>query len=237
MTASLQKTESVRDGLREVRFELQCAGERVPGLLFRPEHDEPTPLVLLQHPGTTSSEFVAGTAREWAQAHGWTCAGIDAPLHGRRDTVDPMALFAGRERLAPEVLAQFAAEVSATVDAIAATFAIDLGRLAYAGYSLGSMLGVTAITTDGRFGVAALCLVGEGLMGPATGPESVVPQLDRVAVRLVAKEQDGIVAPPATQALFDALPGEKDLVWLPGGHFQIGPDVAAAAEAWLEERL
>jgi len=40
-----------------------------------------------------------------------------------------------------------------------------------------------------------------------------------------------------TQALYATLPGERDLVWLPGGHFEIGPDVIDAAEAWMRAKL
>lgn len=231
--------ETRRDDLLEVRFALACA-ERVPGLLVRPaEVEGPTPLVFLQHPGTSRKDdpFVAAVARAWADRHGWPCVGLDAPLHGERDTVDPMRLWADRARFVAEVLPQFAAEVTAAIDAVAGAFHVDLGRLAYVGYSLGAMLGVNAIARDGRFRAASLCLVGEGLMGPATGPDSVVPLLTGTAIRLVAKEQDEVVPRAATQALFDALPGAKDLVLLPGGHFQIGADVIDAAGEWLLARL
>lgn len=238
--ADLQSTESVRDGLLTSRFSLTVAGERVPGLLIRPaEVSEPVPLVFLQHPGTSSKDapFVAGVAMEWASAYGWACVGLDAPLHGERDVVSPMALFADRTRLDASVLEAFAGEVSAVIDALSEEHPVDLARLAYVGYSLGSMLGVSAVALDGRFRAAAFTLIGEGLMGPATGPDSVVPKLGSVAVRLVAKEQDELIPSAATEALYEALPGEKDLVWLPGGHFAIGPDVVESAAEWLRERL
>jgi fermentation-respiration switch protein FrsA (DUF1100 family) len=56
-------------------------------------------------------------------------------------------------------------------------------------------------------------------------------------VRIVGKEQDELIPRSATEALYDALPGMKDIVWLPGGHFEIGPDVVKAAGDWLKERL
>jgi predicted esterase len=239
MTALRTSGEQTRDGLLETRFSLDLH-ERVPGLLIRPSgRAEPTPLVVVQHPGTDSKDgpFVGGPARFWAREYGWTCVGIDAPLHGERDVVDPMRLFAGRTRLDTDVLEQFATEISATIDAVAAAHPVDLDRLGYVGYSLGAMLGVTAVARDGRFRAASLCLVGEGLMGPATGPDSVVPLLAKVAVRVVAKEQDEIVPRAATEALYAALPGEKDLVWLPGGHFAIGSDVIDAAGVWLTAHL
>ena len=41
----------------------------------------------------------------------------------------------------------------------------------------------------------------------------------------------------STEGLYNALPGEKDLVWCPGGHYDIGPDVIRAAEQWLKAKL
>jgi predicted esterase len=65
----------------------------------------------------------------------------------------------------------------------------------------------------------------------------VVPQLAAVAVRIVAKTADELIPRERTEALYDALPGEKDIVWLPGGHFEIGNDVIDAAGSWLAAHL
>jgi len=225
--------------LREVQFSFDLDGECVPGLLYLPNEPQGSlPLVLIQHPGMGSKDdyFVTEPARAWAR-RGWACAGIDAPLHGDRATHDPMAIFRDRSRY-PAVLAQFAAELSATIDHLAADYPIDLSRLGFVGFSLGSMLGVRAVARDGRFKAAAFCLVGEGgLVGQVQGPESAVAGMDGVAVRIVGKRDDELIPRAATDALYDALPGPKDIVWLPGGHFEIGPDVIRAAGDWLRDHL
>lgn len=225
--------------LREVRYSLDVQGETVPGLLVLPSNEEgPLPLVFLQHPATSSKDdyFVRDVALRWAQ-RGWACTGIDAPLHGERTTYDPMRLFRDRSRY-PEVVAQFATELSATIDALAEQFPVDLSRLAYIGYSMGSMLGIPAVARDGRFRAAAFCLVGEGgMVGPSSGADSVLPGLKNVAVRIVGKVSDELIPRDATLALYNALPGKKDIVWLPGGHFEIGPDVISAAEDWIRKNL
>lgn len=239
MTQAQFAATVVADGLAEVRFSLVVDGERVPGALFMPSDlDEPAPLVFIQHPGTGSKDdyFVREPSMLWAR-RGWICVGIDAPLHGDRDEHDPMRLFRDRERM-PDIAAQFAREVSAVIDAVAEQYPVDPGRIGYAGYSMGAMLGVPAVASDGRFRAAAFCLVGEGgFVGPATGDQSVVPGLREVAVRIVGKTDDELIPRERTEALFDALPGEKDIVWLPGGHYEIGPDVINAAGSWLAERL
>jgi fermentation-respiration switch protein FrsA (DUF1100 family) len=103
---------------------------------------------------------------------------------------------------------------------------------------MGSMLGLPAVAIDGRFKAAVFCLVGEGgLAGAASGSTSYVAKLGRVAVRVVGKTHDELIPRESTEALYEALPGDKDIVWLPGGHFEIGPDVIKAAGEWLKEHL
>lgn len=237
--SGLTRRERLYAELREVRFSLEVAGERVPGLMFLPPEPEgPLPLVLIQHPATSTKDdyFVEEPAKAWAK-RGWACAGLDAPLHGERTVHDPMAIFRDRGRF-PDIAAQFAAEVTAAIDTLAEAYPLDLSRLGFVGYSMGSMLGIPAVAADGRFKAAAFCLVGEGgLAGPASGPGSHVGGLAGVAVRILGKTNDELIPRQATESLYEALTGVKDLVWLPGGHFEIGPDVIRAAGDWLKEHL
>lgn len=239
MASPLQVSDQLIEELRESRFNLRVGSEDVPGLLVLPASpEEPLPLVFLQHPGTSSKDdyFVRDVALDWAK-RGWACGGIDAPLHGDRSNHDPMRLFRQPERY-PEIRTQFAAEISAVIDAIGETYPVDLSRIGYVGFSLGSMLGVPAVARDGRFKAAAFCLVGEGgLVGAVQGPEADVPKLETTAVRIVGKLNDELIPRAATEALYNALPAEKDIVWLPGGHFEIGPDVIRAASDWMRAHL
>lgn len=239
MVNALKTHENAMGNLREVQFWFHEGTEHVPGLLYLPaEHPEPMPLVLIQHPGMGSKEdyFVAEVARSWAR-RGWICAGLDAPLHGERSSADPMSLFRNPEKY-PEIRAQFAAEVHSMLDLLAGTFPVDMERLGFVGYSMGSMLGVPAVARDGRFKAAAFCLVGEGgLVGAADGPDSDVAKLSNVAVRVVGKLQDQLIPRERTEALYAAIPGEKDIRWLPGTHFEIGPDVIKLAEEWMLAKL
>jgi dienelactone hydrolase len=233
------RNERETGDLVEVAFDVDAAGEAAPGVLFYVESEEPQPLVIIQHPATSSKDdyFVRDVAIAWAR-RGWACAGLDAPLHGERATYDPMSVLRDRERFGA-ISAQFAKEISAAIDGIAGHLDIDLGRLGYVGYSMGSMLGLGAVAADGRFKTAAFCLIGEGgMVGSASDAASPVQRLGNTAVRIVAKQQDEFFSKASTEALFNALPGEtKDLLWLPGGHFEIGPDVIKGAEQWLQGTL
>lgn len=239
MPKALQLHENQMGQLREVQFWFHQGAEHVPGLLYAPvSHEEPMPFVLIQHPGMSSKEdfFVADTARQWAR-RGWICAGLDAPLHGERATADPMSLFRNPERY-PEIRAQFAAEVSTMLDLLPEEFPIDMSRVGFVGYSMGSMLGIPAVARDGRFKAAAFCLVGEGgLAGSAEGEDSDIAKLGNTAVRIVGKLQDQLIPREKTESLYAALTGEKDLRWCPGTHFEIGPDVIKLAEDWMVSHL
>lgn len=239
MPLALSVRENIIDDIREVQFGFTLNGEYVPGLMYLPNEPEGLiPFVLIQHPGMGSKEdyFVADVAKMWAR-RGWACAGLDAPMHGDRTPHDPMRLFRDREQY-PRIRTQFAAEVSAMIDALAESYPIDLTRLGFTGFSLGSMIGLPAVALDGRFKAAAFCLVGEGgLVGAAAGEESVVPRLSTVATRIVAKSHDELISREATEALYAAIPGRKDIAWLPGGHYEIGPDVIKSAGDWLKAEL
>ena len=234
--AAFEATEREYGGLREVRFRL---GE-TPGLLWLPDGEEgPLPLVLIQHPGMSSKDdaLVAGPARAWATTHRWACLGLDAPGHGERAVPDPFAAMRDPEQAAA-MAAQFAGDVASAVDALAKRFPVDVGRLGYYGYSLGAMLGVPAVAGDGRFRAAVFAAAGTGpLSGPAEGEGSHLAGLADVAVRVIAKERDEVVSPDATMELYAGLPGERDLVTLPGGHFAVGDDVVGEAEEWLTAKL
>lgn len=238
MAGALQIHENQMGELREVQFWFHQGAEHVPGLLYLPvSHEEPMPFVLIQHPGMGSKEdyFVADIARAWAR-RGWVCGGLDAPLHGERASADPMSLFRNPDRY-PEIRAQFAAEVSAMLDLLPAKFPIDMARLGFVGYSMGSMLGIPAVARDGRFKAAAFCLVGEGgLAGSASGEDSDIARIE-AAVRVVGKLEDQLIPREKTESLYAALTGEKDLCWRPGTHFEIGSDVIKLAEEWMVSHL
>ncbi|MCA9823326.1 MAG: hypothetical protein R3B97_09010 [Dehalococcoidia bacterium] len=224
--------------IREVRFAVEAAGEEAPGVLFYAEGEDAMPLVVIQHPATSSKDdyFVRDVGMMWAR-RGWACMGLDAPYHGERGVADPMRLLRERDHF-PAASAQFSAELTAAVNAVAEKFPVDTARLGYVGYSMGSMLGIPAVAADGRYKTAAFCLVGEGgLLGSATAEGSPVAGLGNVAVRIVGKLSDEFFPRESTEALYAALPGEKDLAWLPGGHFEIGPDVIKSAEQWLKRTL
>ena len=226
-------------GVREVRFTVEVGDEQVPVLLYLPAEAANVPLVFIQHPATSGKDdnFVQGTASQWAREEGWACAGIDAAMHGERSDGDPMALFANPKAF-PEICAQFAAEISASIDAIVEMNDIDTSRVGYASYSMGSMLGLHAVSGDDRFKAAAFFAVGAGnLAGPTAGDGSAIAGLTDVATLIVGKSDDELVPRASTEELYEAIGGVKELKWLPGGHFEMGADIRETAVEWLRAQL
>ena len=75
MVEALSRRENIVGNLLEAAFSLAINGERVPGLLFLPTDPQgKLPLVLIQHPATSSKDdyFVTEPARAWAGL-GWIC--------------------------------------------------------------------------------------------------------------------------------------------------------------------
>jgi dienelactone hydrolase len=225
--------------ITELRFTVDAAGEAAPGVVFYPAGEDGLPLVVIQHPGTSSKDdyFVRDVGMMWARS-GWACMGLDAPGHGERADHDPMGVLRDPERF-EQATRQFSDELSAAVTAAADELPIDVSRLGYVGYSMGSMRGIPAVAADGRYRAAAFCLVGlGGRMGVSADGESPVKKLESVAVRVIGKTGDELFPRDSVQALYEALPSpDKDLVWFSGGHFDIGADVIGAAREWLALKL
>ncbi len=238
MTKFTVTNERDVSGAREVRITIDVGEQRVPLLAYLPAQSATAPLVFIQHPATGSKEdyFVQGTAALWTREEGWACAGIDAPQHGERGG-DPMSLFSNPHDFAA-IRAQFANEIAAAIDTIAKTENVDATRTAYVSYSMGSMLGLHAVAADPRFKAAAFFAVGAGkLAGPVDGDGSPVPGLTGVATLIVGKQSDELVPRASTEELYEAIGGTKELKYLPGGHFEMGPDIATTAADWLHEHL
>lgn len=236
--AALSVREQVMGDVRGARLSFEYAGERVPMAAFLPvEHDEAMPLVFIQHPLTSSKDdyFVREPSIMWAR-HGWLCVGIDAPCHGDRATGGPIELMQDPAAYAAAA-ERFAGELGAAVTLLAEQYSADLTRLGFVGYSFGSAIGLPAVARDGRFKAAAFCLIGEGGTGGRESLAVSAASLGGVAVRVVGKLDDEFISRESTEALYQALPGKRDLAWLPGGHFEIGPDVVQAAGDWLKREL
>jgi dienelactone hydrolase len=123
------------------------------------------------------------------------------------------------------------------MDALGGLPEIDETRLAYAGFSLGGILGALCCAADPRPRAAALALAGGGF-----GPEEVDPctHIGKLAPRpllLVGARRDQRVPRRATEALFDAAGEPKRLEWFDGDHSHLPGAALKAIWVFLRDQL
>jgi len=163
-----------REGVRRTRFEYSSAGDRVEGILWRPEGSQTRPLVLVGHPrdGSKDAPELEALARGWTNA-GAAVAAIDLPLHGGRASgkLGERVLGAVGARAAADaldadlwrhVVHQATTDFARALTLLAERPAIDASRLAFAGFGLGAQLGADLCADDARLCASALLVDAEG---------------------------------------------------------------------------
>ncbi len=219
--------------LRCIAFELSSRGDRVPGRLLLPERGEgPFPVVLLQHGagGSSSADYLDATGGPWAR-RGVAVASIDFPLHGERgdaklagpllQAVASRRFEGWTARLLRDVFAQAVHDLRRTTDALEAMPWVDASRLAYAAFSLGTLIGASFCAADPRPRAAAFAVGGAGI-GPL-GAE-VTDALAGIAPRpvlFVNTRGDQTFPPESAQAFYDAAAEPKELLWFEGSHREL----------------
>ena len=245
--------ERTDNGVTEHLFDLDVAGERVPGVVWAPEGAVgPRPLVLMGHGGSQHKKigFLANHARQWTRDHGWAVAAIDAPGHGDRVTrEEAMALsrliaarIADGIPMGPDMdgamatrIAQGGPEWTATLDALQALDFIGDGKVGYFGVSMGTAIGVPFVAGEKRITAALFGLAGLGLRSStmhAAAARITIP------VEFVFQWDDEIMSRDDGVALFNAFASrEKSMHINPGGHIAIPAFESASWERFFLRHL
>jgi dienelactone hydrolase len=216
------------------RLEFSSRGDRVAArLLLPPAGDGPVPVILLQHGagGSKEAEYMDVACAPWLRA-GAAIASIDFPLHGERaeSKLGELLLAPGgrRQDLAIEFARQAVHDLRRTVDALERIPALDADRLAYAGFSLGTILGAVFCAHDPRPRAAALAIGGGGFGPPEVDPALHVGRIAPRPVLFVNTRADQTVPRPAAEALHAAANEPKEIAWFEGTHTEV-PGVALKA--------
>ena len=236
--------------LRALRIEYSSRGDRVPGrLLLPPEGEGPFALVLLQHGlwGSKDAPYLDTTAAPWVRA-GAAVASIDFPLHGERTdaklaprlaaALDPVGEF---DPTTGAVIAEWARQsvldLKRALDALQRLPAIDGARIAYAGFSLGAIVGATFCSLDPRPRAAALALGGGGI-GPAeVDPARHVARFAPRPLLFVNATGDETISREASEALFEAAGEPKEILWFDGTHTSLPGKALKAMWLFLQRHL
>jgi dienelactone hydrolase len=226
---------SDRAGVRSFRFEYSSRGDRVPGQLLLPDEGRgPFPLVLLQHGagGSKDSDYLDAARLPWVRG-GVAVASIDFPLHGERANAKLSGLllagFAdlqGLERVHARTLWEGFAnqalhDLGRALDALAPHPEIDIERTAYAGFSLGAIIGAVFCSREPRLRAAALALGGGGFGPTAFDPVRHNGGFAGRPLLLINATGDQRVPRTAAEALHAAALDPKELLWFDSGHHDL----------------
>jgi fermentation-respiration switch protein FrsA (DUF1100 family) len=236
--------------LRALAFEFSSRGDRVPGrLLLPPRGDGPFPLVLLQHGANGSKEapYMIQVAAPWVRG-GVAVASIDFPLHGERASAKLGERLRGalgpEGELSPvggtllgEFVRQAVIDLRRTLDAAEQLPRLDTTRIAYAGLSLGSMLGATFCGFDPRPCAAALALGGGGFGGPGVDPAHHVGRFAPRPLLFVNASRDERVPRASAEALHAAAAEPKQVLWFDAGHRDLPGRALKAMWIFLRHHL
>jgi fermentation-respiration switch protein FrsA (DUF1100 family) len=216
--------------LRAYRIEYSSRGDRVPGRLLLP----PAP-------------YLDTTAAPWVRA-GAAVASIDFPLHGERTdaklaprlaaALDPVGDF---DPTTGAVIAEWARQsvldLGRALDALQSLPAIDGTRIAYAGFSLGAIVGATFCSFDPRPRAAALALGGGGIGPPDADPSRHVARFAPRPLLFVNATGDETIPREASAALFEAAGEPKEILWFDGTHTSLPGKALKAMWLFLQRHL
>ncbi len=217
--------------LRTLAFEFSSRGDRVPGrVLLPPDAKGPFPVVLFQHgaSGAKDAPGMDAIAAPWARG-GVAVASIDFPLHGERASaklggllraglgLDPGGgpLAAG---IAGEFMRQALLDLRRCLDALGTLDPIDPGRIAYAGLSLGAIVGATFCALDPRPCAALLALAGADRGVCDFDPYHHVGRIAPRPVLFVNATHDAVVSRERAERLHAAAGEPCEVLWFDSGH-------------------
>lgn len=235
--------ERVEDGgVKRTSFEIEVAGETVPGVIWAPEGAKgPRPLIIQGHGGSQHKKTpgIAARARQYAQRHGWASLAIDAPGHGDRISREQAASLAkdvgARVRgLAPAPTAQdeenrtqqfMSRALNAVPEwnaALAAAQGLDfIGKgqpIGYWGVSMGTAIGVPFVSQCDQITCAVFGLAGLRMNS------NLAEQAGKITIPVLFTFQweDAVAPREAGIGLFNAFGSkEKTMHINPGGHMDI----------------
>jgi len=236
--------------LRAVRFEFSSRGDRVPARLLLPPEDEgPLPVVLLQHGagGSKQADYIEHSAGPWVRG-GAAVVSIDFPLHGERSSGKLSERFLGGVRqydqqsaemrlLVSEFFAQAVVDLRRTVDALEQLNEVDAKRLAYASFSLGTVVGVTFCSLDARPRAAAFALGGGGMGPPELDPARAIGGFAPRPVLFVNTTRDEVFPRDKALALYESAGEPREQLWFEGAHGELPGAALKAMWVFLRRHL
>jgi len=236
--------------VRQLDFELSSRGDRVPGRLLLPANRPcPFPLILAQHGagGAKDADYMDIACLPWVR-RGAAVASIDFPLHGKRASPKLgeriLRLSEARSDLSRfdaelwiGLVRQAVIDLRRTLDAVAELPEIDAERIAYAGFSLGTIFGVPFCAEDARIRAAALAIGGGGVGPVASDPVAHIPRFAPRPSLFVNASRDETVPRESAEALHEAASDPKEVLWFDCTHSELPGAALKAMWCFLERHI
>ena len=245
----LSTTTSLENGVLQIDFSIEVAGETVPCVIWKPSAPlEARTLVALGHGGSQHKQApnIRDRAIHYAITFGWVSLAIDAPRHGERitreeaeaerlkterrlqgDVSAPSLPSAEKIAFLDTLAAQAVPEWQAALDTALAFFAPAVDSIGYWGVSQGTWIGVPLLAKEKRFMCAVL---GLAHLHPDHVTLQHAAQAITIPLRFAFQWDDPIRSRDYGIALFTAFgSSEKSMHINPGGHTAIP---AAEVESW-----
>lgn len=213
---------------------------RVPGLVFTSEDARGTrPLVLLGHgAGGSKDELQMQRIARWlVRRNDCAVAIIDGPVHGERSSGDGQVGLVARQALAHrETYEGMAVDWQRTVDACGELPDVGNERVAYLGFSMGTVLGVPSVAAEPRVSCAVFAI--GGILDPqAQNLLTEAAQRIERPVLMINQTEDEIFSRESAFRLYDALPGPKRVFFYPGGHTAVPREAMERVGEFLHAHL
>ena len=233
-------------------------GQRVPAVLYRrAEAEAPLPVIIIGHGAGQSKDdpIMKGLFAHWADA-GFGCVSIDTPFHGERGEREfgPTSLLL-RPFSGLDFVVQTVVDLMRTVDWIETRPDLNAARIAYVGFSLGTILGVQFVALDTRVRAAVFALGGGGVVhflalrappelrsdceqvADAVDPMHYAPLIAPRPVLMVNGLHDEVIPALAGHVLYNSLKEPRRIIWFDGGHGNIPREHIRDMRVFIEGAL
>ncbi|MFP6807286.1 MAG: hypothetical protein VB957_08895 [Pseudomonadales bacterium] len=224
---------AVGRGVKEQMFSHHCEGRDIPGILWTPEDEPATGIILLGHGGSTHkrTDYILSLARRLVRHHKFAAFAIDGPGHGDRIKGDADFENAWSDENATK---DIVADWRSTLNEVTGILG-DL-PIGYFGLSMGMMMGLPLVASEPKIQAAVLGLM--GTWGPNKAALIEAAPKINIPVRVLTQWDDELIPRDKCLELFGLIGTNKKAMHInPGAHSAVPPVEMKGVSDFLASHL